>query len=120
MKRAGSCVALVCDDRDLIEQVQAHLRRQLGWAAFECSLENVRDHLTRDSDGLLVLGVAATGDQGATRRLVQEISLQKLPVMLVVLDARKDESRLTFLDPYVSRRLYWPDEAAALTPLVRE
>jgi transcriptional regulator with PAS, ATPase and Fis domain len=113
-------VALVCDDRELIDQVQSYLRRQLGWAAFESSYATVRDQLTRDSDGLLLLGVARSADQAETRRLVQEISLQKLPVMVVLLDARHDESRLTLLDPYVSRRLYWPDEAAQLTPLVRE
>lgn len=120
MRRAGSCVALVCDDRVLIDAVQAHLRQQLGWTAFESSYATVRDQLTRDSDGLMLLGVARSADQTETRRLVQEISLQKLPVMVVLLDARHDESRLTFLDPYVSRRLYWPDEAAQLTPLVRE
>jgi two-component system, NtrC family, response regulator HydG len=113
-------VALVCDDQELIDQVQAFLRRQLGWAAFESSFAGVRDHLTRDSDGLMLLGVARSADQAETRRLVQEVSLQKLPVMVVLLDARREESRLTFLDPYVSRRLYWPDEAAQLMPLVRE
>ncbi len=113
-------MALVSDDQELTEQVQTHLRRQLGWPAFECSFDTVRDHLTRDSDGLLLLGVVRSTDQAETRRLVQEVSLQKLPVMLVLLDARADDSRLTLLDPYVTRRLYWPDEAAQLTPLVRE
>ncbi len=62
----------------------------------------------------------APASKAQTRRLVQEISLQKLPVMVVLLDARPDETHLTLLDPYVSRRLYWPGEAAQLTPLVRE
>jgi len=44
MRRAGSCVALVCDDRELTEQVQSHLKQQLGWPAFESSFADVRDH----------------------------------------------------------------------------
>jgi two-component system, NtrC family, response regulator HydG len=120
MRRAGSCVALVCDDRELTEQVQSHLKRQLGWPAFECSFDAVRDHLTCDSDGLLLLGVVRSPDQAETRRFVQDVSLQKLPVMVVLLDARGEDSRLGPLDAYVTRRLYWPSEAAQLTPLVRE
>jgi DNA-binding NtrC family response regulator len=120
MKRAGSCVALVCDDRELTEQVQTHLKRQLGWPAFESSFEAVRDHLTCDSDGLLLLGVLRSADQAEARRLVQDISLQKLPVMVVLLDARGDDARLGPLDAFVTRRLYWPSEASQLTPLVRE
>jgi transcriptional regulator with PAS, ATPase and Fis domain len=120
MKRTGSCVALVSDDPKMTDQVQSHLRHQVGWPAFECSFDTVRDHLTRETDGLLLLGIVCSSDQSDTRRLVQEISLQKLPVMLVLLDARSEDTRLAMLDPYVSRRLYWPDEAAQLTPLVRE
>jgi two-component system, NtrC family, response regulator HydG len=120
MKRAGSCVALVCDDREMSEEVQTHLKRQLGWPAFECSFASVRDHLTSDSDGLLLLGVVRSPDQAETRRLVQDVSLQKLPVMVVLLDARGDDARLGPLDAYVTRRLYWPSESAQLTPLVRE
>jgi len=51
---------------------------------------------------------------------VQDVSLQKLPVMVVLLDARGEDSRLGPLDAYVTRRLYWPSESAQLTPLVRE
>jgi transcriptional regulator with PAS, ATPase and Fis domain len=111
---------LVCDDPELTDQVQTHLRRQLGWPAFECSFQSVRDHLTCDTDGLLVLGVVRSFDLTETRRLVQDVSLQKLPVMLVLLDAHRDDPQLGTLDPYVSRRLFWPDEAAQLTPLLRE
>jgi DNA-binding NtrC family response regulator len=120
MRRAGNCVALVCDDQLLTQQVQTHLKRQLGWPAFECSFESVRDHLTADNDGLMLVGVPRTPDQAETRRLVQDVSLQKLPVMVVLLDAKRSDTHLADLDPYVCRRLYWPDEAAQLTPLVRE
>ena len=120
MRRAGNCVALVCDDQQLTQQVQAHLKRQLGWPAFECSFETVRDHLTADNDGLMLVGVARSPDRVETRRLVQDVSLQKLPVMLVLLEVKRNDSPLADLDPYVGRRLYWPDEAGQLTPLVRE
>src|SRR5437868_6450274 len=120
MRKSGSCVALVSGDRELADQVQAHLKRHLGWLAYECSFDAVRDHLTYESDGLLLLGVAGSPDQVETRRLVQDVSLQKLPVLLILLDSRGDDAHLAPLDPYVTRRLYWPAEAGQLTPLVRE
>jgi transcriptional regulator with PAS, ATPase and Fis domain len=120
MKRAGSSVALVCDDPALTDQVQSHLRRHLGWSAFECSFQTVRDHVTQSSDGMLLLGVVRSPDLAETRRLVQDISLQKLPVMLVLLDAHRHDPPLAALDPYISRRLFWPDEEVQLTPLLRE
>jgi transcriptional regulator with PAS, ATPase and Fis domain len=120
MRRAGNCVALVSDNQELTEQVQDYLKKQLGWPAFECGFDAIRNHLTHDSDGLLVLGLVTSPDQAEARRLVQEVSLQKLPAMVVLLDARGESSRLEVLDPYVSRRLFWPSEAAQLTPLVRE
>ena len=113
-------MALVCDDQELIGQVQGHLKRQLGRPAFECSFDAVRDHLTPDSDGLLLLGVIRSSDQVQTRRLVQDVTLQKLPVTVVLLDARGDAPGAGALDAYVSRRLCWPGEADQLTPLIRE
>ena len=72
MRRAGSCVALVCDDQALTDQVQHHLKHQLGRLAFHTSFDAIRDHLTSESDGLLVLGVIRGPDQSKARKLVQD------------------------------------------------
>src|SRR5579883_1509356 len=93
MRRAGSCVALVSDDAALAGQVQEHLKRQVGRPAFECSYAAVRDYVTCESDGLLLLGVVRSPDQSEARRLVQDVALQKLPVTVVLIDARAEEAR---------------------------
>src|SRR4029079_9340394 len=60
------------------------------------------------------------GDHVEARYLVQEVSLQQLPPALVVLDAVGSPSPLIPLERYICRRLRWPDDAPALSPLVRE
>jgi two-component system response regulator HydG len=112
-------VALVADDPVLADQVQAEMRSQAGQPAFACSYAQVRDHLTRDTNGVLLIGVTRPEDIPQARRLVQDINLQKLPPVVVMLDALGSGADLSELDNYVSRRLAWPDESAALATLVR-
>ena len=120
MKAAGNRVALVADDHVLARQIQDYLRREVGAAAFECSFEEARDQLTRDTDGLLLIGVAGATDQTEARYLVQDITLLKLPPTVVIVDSAGTASQLAPLDRYVTRRLQWPTEAPGLTQLVRE
>lgn len=118
---AGSRLALVAEEPQLAEAVQAHLRRQLGQRAFTCSFAAIRDHLACDTDGLLLLAAATAGDGKAIRALVQDICLQKWPPILVVLDsARGQDADLAELDPYLTHRLAWPEEAEGLGQIVRD
>ena len=120
MRAAGNRVALVAGDAPLARQVQDHLWQAVGFGAHECSFETVRDLLTRDTDGLLLIGVAAPGDTAKTRHLVQDISLLKLPPSVVLIDAAGDDAALVRLEPYITRRLRWSADAPALAQLVRE
>jgi transcriptional regulator with PAS, ATPase and Fis domain len=118
-RMSGSRLALVADDQRLAAAVQAHLRPALGAGVLVCSFAAVRSHLSRDADGPLLLLVGGPGDAEQARHLVQDVFLQKLPPLLVLLQAGPAE-RLAELAPYVSRLLRWPDEAAVLDRLVRE
>jgi DNA-binding NtrC family response regulator len=117
----ASRLALVADDARLASAIQAHLTQALGQPVFQCDLETVRQHLSRDSDGLLLLATASAAESQRALRLVQEIYLQKLPPVIMIL-AGADEAAagLTCLGPYVAQQLRWPDDGARLAALVRE
>jgi DNA-binding NtrC family response regulator len=118
---AGSRLALVAEDRSLAEAIQAHLKKHLGQPAFQCAFDTIRDHLARDTDGLLLVGAASAADCQAVAWLVQDVCLQKLPpVLLLVGSPDIPENALAALEPYVARRLRWPEDAAALTQLARD
>src|SRR5262249_14682522 len=113
-------VVLVADDPVLVQAVQAHLRDESGQAAHAETYAGIAELLTCDSDGLLLLGVASLTEQSEARKLVEQLVLQKWPALIVVLDALGANGRLANLDPNISRRLHWPDDAIRLTTLVRE
>jgi two-component system response regulator HydG len=117
----GSRLALVAEDRSLAESIQAHLRKLLGQPAFQCAFETVREHLSRDTDGLVMIAVRSAADCKAACWLVQDICLQKLPPVLLVLQNDPiAPDQLASLDPYVARRLRWPEDAATLTQMARD
>jgi two-component system, NtrC family, response regulator HydG len=114
-------LALVADDARLASAIQAHLTQALGQPVFQCDLEAVRQHLTRDSDGLLLLASASAAESQRALRLVQEIYLQKLPpVIMIVAGAEDAAAGLSCLGPYVAQQLRWPDDGGRLVSLVRE
>ena len=118
---AGSRVALVADDQELARSVLAHLERHLHQPAYVCSFARINDYLDHRADGLLLLAAASDAEAITLVRLVQDICLQKLPPVVVLLDSKPLSGKpLERLEPYVSRRLNWPEHAALLTEVVRE
>lgn len=114
-------MALVADDLKLAEAVQEHLRRQVGQPAFLCSFETIGSYLARDTDGPLLLVAALPPDADSACRLVQDICLQKWPPVIVILEGGTGlASRLRPLDPYIARRLRWPDDAEIVVRMVRD
>jgi two-component system, NtrC family, response regulator HydG len=118
----GPRLALVADDQRLASAVLAHLEKTLGLVLWQCSFEGIRRYPTPDADGLFLLTSGSAADSEQLRQLVQEIYLQKLPIILLVIEA--DSARATKdlarLDAYVARRLHWPADAALLSQFVRE
>ena len=117
---SGYRVALVADNPALSQSIQAHLEDHGGRPAFCCPFDNIREHLAGDTDGLLLIAVANAMDLRAAVRLVQDISLQNLPPVVVLLGDPSMQGALLPLERYIARRLDWPGEAMALTQLLRD
>lgn len=112
-------VVLAADDLAILQQVQTHLREQVGQVAYTDSYAAIAEQLTHDSDGLLLLGVSNVAEQQAARQMVQQIVLQRWPTSVVLLDALGAASQLAGLDRHVTRRLRWTEEAHLLTAIVK-
>jgi len=118
----GSPFALVADDQRLASSVQVQLKKALGQSALSSTYQSSRNHLVRETAGVLVLAVNSAAESEQALRLVQEIYLQKLPTMILILEGQQLPvgQQLASLVPYVARRLRWPEDADLLSHLLRE
>ncbi len=116
----GSRVALAADDAALVSALQSYLQEQYKLSVLAAPLASIGEYLDRDADGLLLIAASGGADVTLARRLVQDLSLQKLPAHVILVDACGDISPLLALEPYVARRLRWPHDAAVIPHLVRE
>jgi transcriptional regulator with PAS, ATPase and Fis domain len=116
----GSRLALAAQDKEFAFALQARLR-QLNQDPFLGDFSTIRAHLAADTDGLLLVAASSPSDAGPITRLIQDISLQKFPPAVVLVEGEHaDAGQLAGLSPYVAQRLRWPGDAASLPPLVRE
>jgi DNA-binding NtrC family response regulator len=115
----GNRVALVADDQRLAQAIQDHLRQHLGHDAFFGPFESIIEHVGRDTDGLLLLAASNPADAEQVLRLVQDLCLQKLPPVMVIVDGRRSQ-QLASLEPYVARRLNWPEDGLLLVQMIRD
>jgi two-component system, NtrC family, response regulator HydG len=116
----GRRLTLVADDKTLASTLQVHLGRIVGHPVARYGYTSVRQHLANEPECFL-LAIANRADAEAAYRLVQEIHLQRLPALLVLLDASSGSACIPdSLDPYVSQRLTWPEAANALGNLLRD
>jgi two-component system, NtrC family, response regulator HydG len=118
----GPRLALVADDARLAGAVLAHLEKTLGLVLWQCSFEGIRKYPAPDADGLLLLASGSVADSEQIHRFVQEVYLQKLPIILLVLEADGGRAGkgLGQLDSYVAKRLHWPRDASLLSQFVGE
>ena len=126
----GSRVALVADDPALIHALTDYLRERFKLSLLVTSFTGIREHLNQGADGILLIGVTGANDVPQARRLVQDISLQKLAPLMVLIDARGESSPLEraplerapldALEEHVYRRLRWPHDANLIPQLVAE
>jgi DNA-binding NtrC family response regulator len=117
----GPRLALIADDQRLAGAVLAHLEKTLGLVLWQCSFDGIRRYPPPEADGLFLLASGSAADSDQARRLVQEIYLQRFPVVFVVVetDGARAGRDLRRLDAYSAARLRWPGEAGALTEFVR-
>jgi DNA-binding NtrC family response regulator len=119
---SGSRIALVADDPRLANAIEAHLLKAVGHPAYVCRFDSIRDKLGPDRDGLLVLAAASTAEAKQLQSLVQEISIQKWPPVILVVagEAATRSKELESLHAYVTQQLHWPQDASLLAGLVKE
>jgi transcriptional regulator with PAS, ATPase and Fis domain len=113
---------LVSEDARLASVLASHFQKQLGLAALVRKFDSIRDNLGPDTDGVLVLAVAAPADAKPALRLIQEIALQKWPpvVFLVVAENSEQCREWQGLEPYIVQRISWPNDSSLLTGLVKD
>ena len=116
----GPRLALIADDQRVAGGLLAHLEQTLGLVLWQCSFEGIRRYAAPEPDGLFLLASASAADADHVRRLVQEIYLQKLPIVCLVVETEAGRAGrdLAALDAYVARRLLWPAEAALVSQFV--
>lgn len=121
----ASRVALVAEDAALVRHLADYLGKALSQPIQVFAYASVRAALDREADGLLLLTHSSAAEQEAARQLVQDISLQKLPPLLVLLNCgnppgENGKQGDLDLDRYVARHLHWPDEADVIVRLATE
>ncbi len=111
---------IVASDEILGRDVQQHLKG-VGLDSEIQNPETVRDCVTFDADGVILLAAADSADCDELIRLVQELRLKQWPANFVTIEANKSitDSALAVLDPYVKRRFRWPDDAPALAATIK-
>ncbi len=116
---SSSRVALVSDDQHLAGSIQTHLKKNLGQQVFQCNFASVHSHLSRETDGLLLLAAASDAQSETILRLVREIYIRKLPPIIMII-ADEQVGRMEDLEQYVAQCIRWPYDAARLMQLIRE
>jgi DNA-binding NtrC family response regulator len=117
---AACSVALVSLEPHFGAAVKGRLEDALGCALLVCRPDAVCHHLGPEVHGWLVLAVAGPKDAASVRLLAQEVSLQRWPVRLLVVESEESAraGALDELDPYVAARLTWPAGAARAAALI--
>ncbi len=118
----GSRVALIADDQRLATSIQTALKKAVGQPAFPCKFDAIRQHVGRDTDGVLVVAVTDAAEVEPLLRLLQEACIQNLELTVIVLLAAELPAcrELEQLDARVTALLTWPADANTLATLVRE
>jgi DNA-binding NtrC family response regulator len=118
---AAAPVALVAENLNSAEAVREHLAEQLKLTAPVFLFESATERLALENPGLLLVLACQNTDPQAVRRLIQFVSLQKWPLLILILNGVPFPTESwSDLDPHFASRLVWPEEAAELTRAIQE
>jgi DNA-binding NtrC family response regulator len=118
---ANPSITLVGDDQSLARELLPHLNKLAGRQIELRSFAAALDQPEPAGHGLFLLGSASAGQSDQVVALVRTASLQKWPASLVVIetDSARVAKDLAILDPFLARRLLWPEEASALAETLK-
>jgi DNA-binding NtrC family response regulator len=114
-------VALVANDQRLAATIHATLKEAFRQSLLRCDFDSIRNHIGRDTNGMLIVVVNSALEAELLYRLSQEIFIQELELTIIVITG-KGFSPCHGLDPIKSRLaacLAWPAQGADLVHLVR-
>jgi DNA-binding NtrC family response regulator len=116
----GSRFILVAAEQSAAAVIASHLRKLAGVACHIETYGTVRNRLARDGEEVLTLVVASRNDLEPARQLIQETTIQKLPLIVIVLAPEQtcDEAVLE-LEQHVSHLLLWPRDASTLAQVIK-
>jgi DNA-binding NtrC family response regulator len=119
---SGNRLVVAADDPQLGIAIQAFLKKSGELSPLMCGFSDIRDHLGRDTDGVLILALASPVDCEKALRLVQEITLQEFPVAVVFVhaDAAPFPDGPVRVDFHLASRLHWPEDSARLLRVLKE
>jgi transcriptional regulator with PAS, ATPase and Fis domain len=109
-------LALVANDPFASEAVEARLQSVVAEPVLRCEYATLRNYLSADADGVVLLTCTSPADAVQAAVLVRDIHLQQYPVPILILEteATCPNHPLASLDPYVAGRYSWPREAPQL------
>ncbi|CAN5326498.1 hypothetical protein BH10PLA2_BH10PLA2_37640 [soil metagenome] len=118
----GNCLGLVADDARLNAVLATSFKRIFGQIGVVCGYDAILGHVGPDTNGAIIAGVATPADIAAVTRLVQTLSLRRLPpnLFIAALPEHRNNPELNALDSFISARCSWPEDEAHLLSLVRE
>jgi DNA-binding NtrC family response regulator len=118
----GSRVALVAEDQRLAAGIQTALKKVVGQPVFPCKFDAIRNHIGRDTDGVLIIAVNTAPEAEPLFRLLQEVSIQNLDLAVVVVTGEQLPAcrEIDLIAPRLAALVAWPAGAGELTRLVRD
>src|SRR5438034_10761591 len=106
---SGSRLALVADDSKLTGAIASSLKQSFDPHLLQTNFTEIRGQVGPETDGVLLLATASAADAKQARKLVQEISLQKWPPVIILVEGHEETGAAAGLDEYVVKRFRWPD-----------
>jgi DNA-binding NtrC family response regulator len=109
-------LTLINEDRGFAELIQAQLEPILGEPARLASYASCWEDSGPETEGLWVLAAGSRAEAVEATYLVQAARLQEWPVTLLVVE---QTPALDALDPHITGRFRWPEDAPRMTDWVR-
>jgi DNA-binding NtrC family response regulator len=111
---------LVAANQELAAHVAAQLKKAGHGTGPVCDFAAARELLSRDREETFLLIVGSTEEVALARQLLQEMSILKLPTVVVLLAAEAcQDPVLKELEERAAHFLLWPRDESALLQLLR-
>jgi transcriptional regulator with PAS, ATPase and Fis domain len=119
---SSSRLAVVAEEPQLGEALQAQLRQNFGHSPLLHSFDSIRPNLDPSAGAVLVCAPACAEEVNEAVQLVQDVRLRQWPVAVILVESEglaEEAGRLARLEPYTAGRVRWPQQAGLLRGLIQ-